>query len=288
MRSVIDSHVHFWQPQRLRYLWLDEVPAIRHPFTPHELIQATQGIDLQKIVFVQADCVPEQGLDEVEWITELARSEPRIQGIVAFAALEQSADANSAYLDKLARYPLVKGVRRLIQAEGAGFANRPDFIKSVQQLSQYGYSFDICIVHSQMADAVQLVQQCPNVTFVLDHFGKPAIAAQQMEPWATQVQALAALPNVWVKLSGLVTEASHAHWVPADLQPYIDHMLQCFGSGRMLFGSDWPVVDLAGSYERWVAAAVAATSHLTAVQQDDIFMRNATHVYRLAQQARPA
>ena len=107
MRSVIDSHVHFWQPQRLRYLWLDEVPAIRHPFTPHELSQATQAIDLQKIVFVQADCVPEQGLDEVEWITELARSEPRIQGIVAFAALEQSADANTAYLDKLARYPLV-------------------------------------------------------------------------------------------------------------------------------------------------------------------------------------
>lgn len=282
MRALIDSHVHFWQPQQLRYLWLDEVPAIRRPFTPPELRQATQGVDLQKIVFVQADCVPEQGLDEVAWVSELARSEPRIQGIVAFAPLELGADAITTYLDKLARYPLVKGVRRLIQAEGAGFAIRPEFIKGVQQLARYGYSFDICIVHTQMADAVQLVQQCPEITFLLDHFGKPAIAAQQMEPWAKQVQALAALPNVWAKISGLVTEADHAHWKPADLQPYIDHMLQCFGPARMLFGSDWPVVELAGTYERWVAAAVAATSHLSIGEQDDIFVNNAARVYRLA------
>ena len=282
MRAVIDSHVHFWQPQQLRYLWLDEVPAISGPFTPQELGQATQGVDLQKIVFVQADCVPEQGLDEVAWVTELARSEPRIQGIVAFAPLELGSQASTAYLDKLARYPLVKGVRRLIQAEGAGFANRPEFITGVQQLARYGYSFDICIVHTQMSDAVQLVQQCPKITFVLDHFGKPAIAAQQMEPWTKQVQALAALPNVLAKLSGLVTEADHAHWKAADLQPYIDHMLQCFGPARMLFGSDWPVVELAGTYERWVAAAVAATSHLPAGQQDDIFVNNAARVYRLA------
>lgn len=282
MRAVIDSHVHFWQPQQLRYLWLDEVPAIRRPFTPQELRQATQGIDLQKIVFVQADCVPEQGLDEVAWVSELARSEPRIQAIVAFAPLELSVDAITAYLDKLARYPLVKGVRRLIQAEGAGFAIRSEFIKGVQQLARYGYSFDICIVHHQMADAVELVQQCPEVTFVLDHFGKPAIAAQQMEPWTKQVQALAALPNVWAKISGLVTEADHTHWKPAELQPYIDHMLQCFGPARMLFGSDWPVVELAGTYGRWVAAAVAATSHLPAAQQDDIFVNNAARVYRLA------
>jgi L-fuconolactonase len=282
MRALIDSHVHFWQPQQLRYLWLDEVPAICRPFTPQELRQATQGVDLQKIVFVQADCVPEQGLDEVTWVSELARSEPRIQGIVAFAPLELSAPAITTYLDKLARFPLVKGVRRLIQSEGAGFAIRPEFIQGVQQLARYGYSFDICIVHNQMADAVQLVQQCPEVTFVLDHFGKPAIAAQQMEPWLMQVQALAALPNVWAKLSGLVTEADHVLWKPADLQPYIAHMLQCFGPARMLFGSDWPVVELAGTYERWVAAAVEATSHLSPRQQDDIFVNNAARIYRLA------
>ena len=282
MRALIDSHVHFWQPQQLRYLWLDEAPAIRRPFTPHELRQATQGVDLQKIVFVQADCVPEQGLDEVAWVSELARSEPRIQGIVAYAPLELSAPAITAYLDMLARYPLVKGVRRLIQAESAGFAIRPEFVRGVQQLARYGYSFDICIVHNQMADAVELVQQCPEVTFVLDHFGKPAIAAQQMEPWLKQVQALAALPNVWAKLSGLVTEADHAHWKPADLQPYIAHMLQCFGPARMLFGSDWPVVELAGTYERWVAAAVEATSHLSPALRDDIFINNAARIYRLA------
>ena len=281
MRALIDSHVHFWQPQQLRYLWLDEAPAIRRPFTPHELRQATQGVDLQRIVFVQAECVPEQGLDEVAWVSELAQSEPRIQGIVAFAPIELSAPSITAYLDKLARYPLVKGVRRLIQAEGAGFAIRPEFIHGMQRLARYRYSFDICIAHNQMADAVELVQQCPEVTFVLDHFGKPAIAAQQMEPWLRQVQALAALPNVWAKLSGLVTEADHAHWKPADLQPYIAHMLQCFGPARMLFGSDWPVVELAGTYERWVAAAVEATSHLSPALRDDIFINNAARVYRL-------
>lgn len=276
---IVDTHVHFWHPDVLQYDWLASIPDINRPFLPATLAEAA-GEDLQKIVFVQADCRPEQGLREVAWVTSLARSEPRIQAIVAFAPLELGA-ADRDYMQALVEYPLVKGVRRLIQSEAAGFATRPDFVAGVQLLAEFGYSFDICLVHPQLADVLQLVAQCPQVNFVLDHIGKPGIKDRLLEPWREQTKALAAFPNVWCKISGLVTEAGWQSWTREDLKPYIDHIIEVFGSDRVMYGSDWPVSTLATSYTGWLDTLAWAVAGLDGEARHKLFYQNGATFYRL-------
>ncbi len=280
IKRLIDSHIHFWQPAHLRYEWLESVPTINRPYEPADLAKAAEGLPLVGIVFVQADCVAADGLHEVAWVSELAQAEPRIQGIVAFAPLEQGETAVT-HLSQLRQYPLVKGVRRLLQDEPATFATTPDFVRGVQMLADYDLSFDLCIRHHQLEAVIALVEQSPQVRFVLDHLGKPGIKGRLMEPWATQLAQLAAYPNVSCKLSGLVTEAGWQHWTAADLQPYIDHALAVFGPERLLFGGDWPVSELATEYGRWVHTAVTALNHLNEAEKDHIFYANAKTFYRL-------
>jgi L-fuconolactonase len=277
-QAIIDSHVHFWDPAYLRYEWLEEVPAINRPFLPKDLWEQTADLALEGIVFVQADCVSEDSLREVEWVTELAKSETKIQAIVAFVPLELGSEAREM-LDKLAKMPLVKGVRRLIQAEAAGFAVQPAFVAGVQALSDYDFSFDICILHHQLGDVLRLVEQCPEVRFVLDHLGKPDAKKSVFEPWATQISELAQFPQVYCKLSGLVTEADHRRWTREELQPYIAHVVQAFGVERIMYGGDWPVSLLATTYREWVETLRWATADLTAANQHKLFYQNAQRFY---------
>ncbi|NJN96990.1 MAG: amidohydrolase family protein [Anaerolineales bacterium] len=277
---LVDSHIHFWHPNQLQYDWLAEVPAINRPFLPADLAEQAAGIDLQKIVFVQCDCITAHSLREVEWVTSLAGDEPRIQAIVAFAPLEKGAAA-SDHLETLSAYPLVKGVRRLIQSEGAGFCIQPDFVQGVQLLAGFGYSFDLCLLHHQLPDAIKLVEQCPQVSFVLDHLGKPAIKAGQLDPWRQDLKSLAAFPNVTCKISGAVTEADLAQWTPADLQPYLDHTIEVFGPDRVMYGGDWPVSLLATTYQTWLETLDAATAGLSAVEKEKLFYHNACAFYKL-------
>lgn len=279
-RKYIDTHVHFWDLDHLRYPWLATVPRINRTFLPTDLADAATDLDLAGIVFVQAAAQAEQALDEVAWVTDLARQEPRIVGIVADAPLERG-DAVHPQLDALQQFPLVKGVRRLIQSEPLGFAVEEGFVRGVQSLAAYGYSFDICIYHPQMADAIQLVAQCGDVQFVLDHIGKPDIRNGVREPWATRLQELAAFPNVICKLSGMVTEADQSQWTADDLRFYAEQVIEAFGPDRIMFGSDWPVATLASTYRRWFETAVGFISTLSAGEQRKILYDNAVRFYRL-------
>lgn len=279
-RRYIDTHVHFWDPARLRYDWLATVPAINRPFLTADLLDATNDLALEKMVFVQADTAREQAIDEAAWVSELAVGEPRIAGIVADARLEWG-EAVRPQLDGLSTYPLVKGVRRLIQSEPLGFAVEDHFVRGVQILAQYGFSFDLCIYHPQLADVLSLVAQCPNVAFVLDHIGKPDIRNGLLDPWKRQIADLAAFSNVYCKLSGMVTEADPTAWTAADLRPYADHILATFGADRIMFGGDWPVVTLAASYRRWFETALSFIDELSAAEQSKILRENAIRFYRL-------
>jgi L-fuconolactonase len=279
MSPIVDSHIHFWNPAQLTYVWLQELPALNRAFLPAHLAQVAPA-NLQALVFVQADCVPADGQREVTWVAGLAQEEQRIQGIVAFAPLEAGA-AVAGYLEKLKAFPLVKGVRRLIQSEAMGFALQSEFVRGVQQLAQFGFSFDICITHPQLEDAIRLVEQCPDVAFVLDHFGKPAIKDQVLEPWATHIRTLAEFPHVHCKLSGLVTEADHHQWTETDLRPYLEVALEAFGPNRLMFGGDWPVLTLATSYRRWLETAESMLSALSEAEKNNIFFENAQTFYRL-------
>ena len=257
--EIIDSHVHFWDPARFTYAWLDEVPAIHRAYLPEDYGEASHGVEVKAMVFVEADCHPDQALDEVRWIESLAATEPRLRGIIAAAPMERGTTVRP-HLQRLAERPLVKGVRRLIQGEGPGFCTAKPFIQAVRLLPEFDLSFDLCLKHPQLPEIITLVQACPETGFVLDHIGKPAIAAGQLDPWRRHIDLLATLPNlVGCKLSGLITEADWRGWTEEDLQPYVEHVLRAFAPSRLLYGSDWPVSILAGGYAPWWQALTRLT-----------------------------
>ncbi|MGD1089902.1 MAG: amidohydrolase family protein, partial [Verrucomicrobiota bacterium] len=250
--SIVDSHVHLWDPEQFRYAWLDESPVLNRTFLPANFLAASASANVNKIIFVECGCEPKQSLAEVDWVSALAKDEPRLQGIVAHALVEKGESVH-ADLAKLAGRPLVKGIRQNLQRESdTEFYLRPEFVVGVRLLAEFGFTFDLCIRHEQLRAAVELVHRVPQVNFVLDHFGKPNVRGKKIEPWATDLKAIAALPNVVCKISGLATEADWNHWQVADLKFYFEQVLECFGFDRVLFGGDWPVATLATSYERWV------------------------------------
>jgi len=279
-QPIIDTHVHLWDPGHLHYPWLEAEPAINKPFLVADFRAASEGLNVEKIVFVQCDCQDDDGLAEAAWVATLAQEEPRIQGIVAFAPLERG-EGVSEYLAELSAYELVKGVRRLIQSEGPGFSTQPDFVKGVRLLAKYNLSFDICIKHHQLADVLQLVEQCPDISFILDHVGKPDIKNQIFDPWRFEIEALADFPNVVCKISGMVTEADVRDWTGEDLKPYIDHVIDTFGPDRIMYGGDWPVSILATTYDAWIETLDWATKHLSSEARHKLFYENALEAYKL-------
>jgi L-fuconolactonase len=216
----------------------------------------------------------------VKWVERLAAGEPRLAGIVARIAINEGATTRAA-IAELRRHPLVRGVRHHFEHEPVDYCARPEFIAGVRELAAPGLSFDVCCQHPQLPAVIELVRQCPQVRFVLDHGGKPGVRAGLLDPWREHLRTLAALPNLVCKLSGLVTEADHAGWTAEQLQPYVTHLVATFGPSRLLFGGDWPVAKLACGYSRWLELARRFTAHLTPAEQAAIFHDNAARVYRI-------
>jgi L-fuconolactonase len=279
---IIDTHVHLWNPAQIRLSWLDDLNSINAAFGLEEYRTHTQGINVAGIVYVEVGVEPQYAFLEARQVAALAEHEPLIRGIVAAAPLEFGARAHF-YLEALAALGArVKGVRRLLQGESdPDYCLRPDFIAGVKLLPQFAFSFDICILHHQLAGVVELVRRCPEVNFILDHIAKPGIKAGLLDPWRAQIRELAALPNVVCKISGVTTEADHAAWTPEQLAPYILHVLEAFGPDRVMFGGDWPVALLATSYARWVETLAALTADLPEPDRRKLWHDNAARVYRL-------
>ena len=187
---------------------------------------------------MQAECLPEQGIQEVEFVSELAEIDNRIKGLVAFASLEFGPKA----IEPLLKYPRVTGVRRMIKSEAdPDFCLRPDFVKGVRALAQYGFSFALGIKPQHLLNAARLIELCPDVKFVVDHFAQPDIRRHKLDPWRHDLRRIAEFPNVFCKISSLATEADHLHWHIGDLQPYLEAVMEIWGPKRLMWGSDWPV-----------------------------------------------
>jgi L-fuconolactonase len=278
---IVDTHLHLWDLGRLRYPWLASVPALNRSHLIADYRAACGAVAVAKMVFLQCECEPAQAGDECDWVTEVARVDPRLRGMVAWAPLERGEGAMPA-LERVAANPLVKGVRRIIQFEAdQEFCLRPEFVRGVKLLPRFGLTFDLCINHRQLANTIRLVRQCPEVTFILDHIAKPDIKAGCLDPWRSELRELAALPNTWCKLSGLATEADPARWTAADLRPYIDHVMTCFGPDRVIFGGDWPVSTQATDYPRWVETVDWALAGCTPDELHRVYVRNAEAFYRV-------
>ena len=280
---IIDTHVHLWDPGRIPLRWGHKAPSINTPHLIAEYDAARAEVAIEAMVFLECDVEAGRHVDEAAMVTEIAAGEPRLQAIVAHAPLEKG-EAVAEDLDLLARFPLVRGVRRLLQDEpDIQAVLNDDFIAGLNLLPRNNLHFEICIFHHQLGAIVDLVRRLPNVTFMLDHIAKPPIKAGGLEPWRTRIAELAALPNLMCKMSGLITEADHSTWQPAQLRPYIDHVVDTFGFDRLVFGSDWPVLALAGGLPQWVAILDEALAGASEDELRYFWVENAQAFYRLGE-----
>jgi L-fuconolactonase len=284
---MIDAHLHLWDPARLDYDWLHHVPTIAGRQGPDEWAALRSGV--RQAVFVQADCAPTQALDEVDWVSGLAHPDLDLLGIVAFAPLEQG-KAVAPHLDALQQRPRVRGVRRSVQNETDDFIADPRHLDGLVAVAERGLTIDVCARDHQLPiltdTLARLFQRAPQARVVLDHLGKPDIAGHKGDingaGWADNLRVLANFPNLFAKVSGLTTQDDWSARHDEALRPYIDHALDCFGPERLMFGGDWPVVDLAGGYGRWLAAFTTATAALPPRDRLRIEAGTATDFYALA------
>ncbi|MCX6983849.1 MAG: amidohydrolase family protein [Lentisphaerae bacterium] len=278
---IIDTHVHLWDTGKLKYPWLQDIPILNRQFLHEDFKQAAAEINIEAMVFMQCEVEFSQGLAEVEWVTGLASAESKIKAIIPWAPMEKG-DESRIYLDRLKSNSLIKGVRRLIQSEpDPEFCLKSDFIKGIQILSGYNFSFDICISHRQMANTIKMVRKCPNTIFILDHIGKPDIKNHVLEPWKSDIRTLSQNSNVYCKISGMVTEADHQKWSNEDLDPYLEHVIESFGFDRVMFGGDWPVATLATKYPVWIKALDWALKGCSEDELIKFYRKNAERIYKI-------
>lgn len=276
---LIDAHMHLWDTKKLDYPWLKQVPAIEKPFLMPDFQRHSAGFNLQKLVFVQADCRPEQFLEELEFVAGQALLDSRLKGIVAYAPMEMGKEIVPV-LEILQSMDLVKGVRKIYD-EAPDACLEPAFLDALRLLPTYNLSFDVCIKPGSVRQTLQMIRACPDTRFVLDHLGKPDIKNQQYRAFQQNLSDFAALPNVTAKLSGLITEADPKTWKQQDIRPYIEHAISAFGFDRLMFGGDWPVVLLAGSYRQWVHTFFDCVGTCSAGELNKLFYATANTVYRL-------
>jgi L-fuconolactonase len=273
MSRILDAHLHLWDPAERSHDWLEEQPALRRRFAPEDVDAGPH--ELVGAIFVQADCHEDEALDEVRWVQDVAR--PLVRGIVAYAPVHLGRAVESQ-LAALVEEPLVVGVRRLLQSGSAEAIVDPQLTNGVQLLGESRLTFDLCVTHDQLPAVATLVEACPETVFVLDHLGKPPVAASLLDPWRDDLGRLAGFPNVACKLSGLATEA-RGPWTSAQVRPYLEHALEVFGPQRCMIGSDWPLLTLAGTMAEWFDAVLDVVDWLPPDDLQAVLCGTAAAVY---------
>jgi L-fuconolactonase len=275
----IDAHQHFWHYDAVEYGWIDDaMTALRRDLLPPDLkpLLAQSGFD--GCVAVQA----RQSLEETGWLLSLAAKNDFIHGVVGWVDLRSAQLADQ--VREFTQSPKLVGVRHIVQAEpDDDFMLRPDFRRGIAQLADFGLAYDILVYPRQLRAAVKLVSQFPGQRFVLDHIAKPLIAQAALEPWNTDIRALAQFPNVWCKVSGMVTEARWTGWRPQDFHPYLDVVFEAFGPERIMIGSDWPVCTVAADYPSTMRIVTDYIAPLSQEHQAAILGGNCASFYRLQQ-----
>jgi len=273
----IDAHQHFWNYDPREYQWIDEtMTPLRRDFLPPDLQDELEREGFQGSVAVQV----RQTLQETRWLLELAAQSPFILGVVGWVEL-RSPQAG-AHLKQLAHNPRLVGIRHIVQSEPDDrFLLQPDFLRGISLLAEFDLAYDILIYPKHLTVAAEFVRRFPEQRFVLDHLAKPEIKSGTINAWNKGMTELASYPNVYCKLSGLVTEADWNRWKPEDMRPYLDVAFEHFGANRLLIGSDWPVCTLAGSYARVMRLVKDYLSGHSEQEREAILGGNAKRFWRL-------
>ena len=278
---IVDSHVHLYDVKRLSYGWLSGVPKINRTYVLEDFDKARAQVIVDKLVFAEVAVDPGLHMEEAEFVQQMAEKDARLCGIVAHLPLEKGL-AVEKDINLLKAIPNVRGIRRLIETErNPAFCLEPAFLEALRMLPQYDLTFDICVKHTAMTYAIELVKRCPDVSFILDHIGKPDIKNGLQEPWKSQIKELARLPNVVCKISGVVTEADHQKWTSAQIKPYVAHAIESFGFNRVMFGSDWTVSELTHPYPAWVDIVDDVVKGSSEGEIRRLYRETAIRTYRL-------
>jgi L-fucono-1,5-lactonase len=277
---IVDAHHHFWDPAVADYPWLtDELAAIRRRFEPADLEPLVRAAGVEATVLVQT----RSSLEETVDFLGTAATTSFVRGVVGWVDLTEPGVAETlAGLRDGRGGSFLAGLRHQAHDEpDPDWLIRDDVVRGIEAVGRTGLAYDLLVRPRELAAALALARRLPDVRFVIDHIAKPPIATGELEPWASLIAPFRELPNVACKISGMVTEADWTAWTPADLRPYVDHVLGVFGPERLVFGSDWPVCLLAATYDAVLAATREVLDELSPDEKAAVFGGTATAVYRL-------
>jgi L-fuconolactonase len=272
----VDSHQHFWKYHPAVHEWIDDsMQVIRKDFLPADLKPLLKQAGVDACVAVQAD----QTEKETAFLLALAEENDWIKGVVGWTDLRSN--QIEEMLSKHQSSRLLKGFRHVLQGEDPAFMLQSDFLNGISLLAKYGFTYDILIFPKHLDAALELVKQFPNQPFVLDHLAKPFIKDGILEGWEQGIKKLAEHPNLSCKISGMVTEADWKNWQTTDFIPYLDVLVEAFGTKRLMYGSDWPVCQVAATYDQQIQITKNYFNQFSATEQADIFGNNAIAFYHL-------
>lgn len=273
---MIDAHVHFWNYHKVRDAWItDEMKLLQRDFLPTDLTNEIKENNVEGIVAVQAD--PSE--NETLFLLNLAEKNPVIKGVVGWIDLQ-----NKHVEKKLLYYsnvPIIKGFRHIVQSEPKGFLLNEKFLNGIQYLHNFQFTYDILIYENQLQEAIEFVNKFPSQKFIIDHCAKPSIKNKSIHQWKQLMKVIAQNENVFCKISGLITEAKWNQWNEEEFYPYLDAVFDFFGTDRILFGSDWPVMLLSGNYLKWKKLVEQYMEPFSTEQKQKVFRENAIAFYNL-------
>lgn len=273
---AIDAHQHFWKYSPVKDAWItDDMKIIQRDFLPDDLAPVLKANGIDGCIAVQAD----QSEEETSFLLSLADKHDFIKGVVGWVDLR--ADNLAERLAYFSKYKKLKGFRHIIQGEPTGFMSDHKFIEGVKKLADFNFTYDLLLYHHQLPEALQFVQQLPEVKIVVDHLAKPSIRTADIAAWKRDIASLGAFENIHCKLSGMVTEADWKNWKADDFTPYLDVIFTAFGAERILYGSDWPVCLVAATYQQQLSIAQTYLSRFSEHEKTLVMGENARKFYNL-------
>ena len=272
---ILDTHLHLIYPDRFAYLWLSRHPVIDRPWTHEAYFAEAVPLGIEAALHMEVDVAESDMLAETEFVLPL----PRIAGAIAACRPEHTNFVDQ--IERLSEHAHVKGVRRILHEVPDDLSQSDLFVENIRHLPDYDLSFDLCLRADQLHLGIDLAQKAPDVTFILDHCGNPDISGAGLDPWRESLSAIARLPNVHGKVSGLVNHCRPG-WTAETVRPYVEHMIAAFGWDRVVWGSDHPVcTKTGGTLTDWVRASRAIVSGCSEDEQAKLFHRNAERLYKV-------
>ena len=287
MRTWIDTHLHLLYPQRLQYDWTQSIPALNQSFSIEQYQPLARSLGITQALHMEVDVLPEQINEETQLIGEL-KQQPNSILVGAISSCRPEHKNIEPFIEAALNNPLVHGFRRVLHVVHDDVSTTDVFQSNVRALTQQGHPFDLCVLPAQLHLADALAQACPKTQFVLDHCGVPAVASKVMEPWKTQIAQLARQPNVACKVSGLIAYGDPSRWpegdvqvIAQDLRPYVEHVIDCFGWDRVVWGRDFPVCNLTKDLTTWKAVTDRLLQGCSEAEWDALAFVNARRIYRI-------